>query len=88
MNNMTRTLTFFASGLLWATPVLAQPTATISRIIDSRFAASDTNKDGRLTKAEAEAGGMERVVANFNRLDTEKRGYVTVAEIKAMVARR
>lgn len=88
MNNMTRTLTFFASALFLATPALAQSTSTISRIIDSRFAASDTNKDGRLTKAEAEAGGMDRVVANFDRLDTQKRGYVTVAEIKAMVARR
>lgn len=88
MNDMTRTLTFLAGVLFLATPTLAQSTTTIGRIIDSRFAASDTNKDGRLTKAEAEAGGMDRVVANFTTLDTQKRGYVTVAQIKAMAARR
>lgn len=88
MNNMTGITTFFASVVLLATPALAQSAATLHRIIDSRFAASDTNKDGRLTKAEAEAGGMDRVVANFTKLDTQKRGYVTVAQIKAMVARR
>lgn len=59
MNNMTRTLTFFASILFLATPVPAQSTATTNRIINSRFAASDTNEDGRLTKAEAEAGDMD-----------------------------
>lgn len=88
MNNMTRTLTFFASVIFLATPALAQSAAMINRIIDSRFAASDTNKDTRLTKAEAEAGGMDKVVANFTTLDTQKRGYVTVAQIKAMAARR
>ncbi len=71
MNNMIRTLTFFASVLFLATPALAQSTATTNRKIDSHFAASDTNKDGRLTKAEAEAGGMDRVVANFARLDAQ-----------------
>lgn len=88
MNNMTRTVAFFAGVIFLATPALAQSTAMINRIVDSRFAASDTNKDNRLTKAEAEAGGMDRVVTNFAKLDTQKRGYVTAAQIKAMVARR
>jgi Ca2+-binding EF-hand superfamily protein len=56
------------------------------REIDERFAAADKNKDGKLTLEEAKAG-MPRVAANFQRIDTQKKGYVTAAEIKAMADR-
>ena len=69
-------------------PASAQTAAMINRMIDSRFASSDTNRDGKLTKVEAKAGGMDRVVANFDQLDPKRRGYVTKSQIKAMVARR
>jgi hypothetical protein len=51
--------------------------------IDEHFAAADTNHDGQLTPAEAQAG-MPRVAANFDKIDADKSGTVTVAEIKAM----
>ena len=56
------------------------------REIDERFAAADKNKDGKLTLEEAKAG-MTRVAANFQRIDTQKKGYLTAAEIKAMADR-
>ena len=56
------------------------------REIDERFAAADQNKDGKLTLEEAKAG-MPRVATNFQRIDTQKKGYVTAAEIKAMADR-
>jgi EF hand len=54
--------------------------------IDQRFAMADKNKDGKLTLEEAKAG-MPRVAANFSRIDTQNKGYVTAAEIKAMADR-
>ena len=51
--------------------------------IDERFAAADTNHDGQLTLAEAQAG-MPRVAANFDKIDADKSGTVTLAEIKAL----
>lgn len=56
------------------------------RQIDARFAAADKNHDGKLTLAEAQAG-MPKVAANFDMIDTEKRGYVTLDQIKAMANR-
>lgn len=63
----------------------AQESRTV-REIDERFAAADKNKDGKLTLEEAKAG-MPRVASNFQRIDTQKKGYVTAAEIKAMADR-
>lgn len=88
MKNFSKLLILSAAIFTTTTPVLSQTTAMINRMIDSRFSSSDTNKDGKLTKAEAKAGGMDRVVANFDRLDAKKRGYVTKPQIKAMAAKR
>lgn len=54
--------------------------------VDKRFAESDKNADGRLDRTEAEA--MPRVLANFDKLDSGKTGYVTLAEIKAAMEKR
>ena len=54
--------------------------------IDEHFAAADTNHDGQLTLAEAQAG-MPRVAANFDKIDADKSGTVTLAEIKALADR-
>ena len=54
--------------------------------IDERFAAADKNHDGKLTLEEAKAG-MPRVAANFDKIDTQKRGYLTVDQIKAAADR-
>jgi len=65
--------------------VQAQESRT-DKEIDRRFAMADKNKDGKLTLEEAKAG-MPRVAANFSRIDTQNKGYVTAAEIKAMADR-
>jgi Ca2+-binding EF-hand superfamily protein len=54
--------------------------------IDEHFAAADTNHDGQLTPAEAKAG-MPRVAANFDKIDADQSGTVTLAEIKALADR-
>lgn len=56
------------------------------RQIDARFAQADKNHDGKLTLEEAQAG-MPKVAANFDKLDTEKKGYLTVDQIKAAADR-
>ena len=54
--------------------------------IAERFAAADTNHDGKLTLAEAEAG-MPRVAANFSKIDADGSGTVTLAEIEDLADR-
>ena len=54
--------------------------------IDQRFALADKNKDGKLTLEEAKEG-MPLIASNFSRIDTQNKGYVTLAEIKAMANR-
>ena len=56
------------------------------QMIEKRFAAADKNHDGKLTFAEAQAG-MPKVAANFDKIDTEHRGYVTLDQILAAADR-
>jgi Ca2+-binding EF-hand superfamily protein len=53
-----------------------------------RFAKADTNKDGALSKAEAQAAGMHRIVDNFDAIDTNKDGKITPEELRAAWERR
>jgi Ca2+-binding EF-hand superfamily protein len=47
-----------------------------------RFQQADSNKDGRLTKAEAN-GKMPRLHANFEKVDSDGDGYVTQQDIES-----
>jgi Ca2+-binding EF-hand superfamily protein len=78
-------LSFFVVILLSSGLVHAQESA-MDKEIDQRFALADKNKDGRLTLAEAKEG-MPRIASNFSRIDVQNKGYVTLAEIKAMANR-
>lgn len=60
--------------------------ATRNAEIAERFAKCDTNKDGKLTLAEAK-GCMPRIFDNFSRIDEQNKGFVTVAEIQTMANR-
>ena len=73
-----------ASAIMLAVPAGADPSR--DEQISERFAAADTNQDGRLTLAEAQAG-MPRVAANFSKIDADGSGTVTLAEIEAMANR-
>ena len=76
-----------ALAFLLATPILAHADeASRDREIAERFEKCDTNKDGKLTKEEAN-GCMPRIYSNFSYIDSSGKGYVTVAEIQAMANR-
>ncbi len=52
-----------------------------------RFAAANVTHDGRLTRDQAQAG-MPTVARNFDSIDLDHRGYVTLSEIRGFVAQR
>ena len=52
-----------------------------------RFATANVTHDGRLTREQAETG-MPRVARNFDSIDIEHKGYVTLPEIRAFAAER
>jgi hypothetical protein len=52
-----------------------------------RFAAANVTNDGRLTREQAEAA-MPLVAQNFDAIDVEGKGYVTLPEIQAFTAQR
>lgn len=84
MKRQIKLITLGAAALL-STHAMAQESFR-DRQIDERFAAADKNHDGKLTLEEAKAG-MPRVAANFDKIDTQNRGYVTVDQIKAAADR-
>ncbi|MBP0591242.1 EF-hand domain-containing protein [Paraburkholderia sp. LEh10] len=55
--------------------------------LQERFAAANTTHDGKLTLAQAQAG-MPHVAQYFNEIDTQKQGYVTLAQIEQFMAQR
>lgn len=55
---------------------------------DEQFKSADKDRDGALTKPEAESAGMGRVVNNFDKLDADKDGKVTRSEIRALLRQR
>jgi len=55
--------------------------------IDARFKAADKNHDGCLTLAEAK-DGMPRVAKGFDRIDTAKKGCITVDQIQEFAAKQ
>jgi Ca2+-binding EF-hand superfamily protein len=54
-----------------------------SKQIEEKFKLADKNVDGQLTLEEAKAG-MPKVAKGFDKIDVDKKGYVTVDQIKAM----
>jgi Ca2+-binding EF-hand superfamily protein len=61
-------------------------TATKDQEIAARFAQCDKNHDGKLTRDEAK-GCMPRIYDHFSYLDSDNRGYLTVAQIEAVANR-
>jgi len=52
-----------------------------------RFAAANVTHDGRLTREQAEQG-MPFVARDFDAIDFDRKGYVTLPEIRAFAAQR
>lgn len=53
----------------------------MAQMMQTRFAAANTTHDGKLTKAQAQAG-MPMVAKHFDEIDTQKVGYVTLEQIE------
>jgi hypothetical protein len=49
--------------------------------LQTRFASANTTHDGKLTRAQAQAG-MPMVAQHFDEIDTQQQGYVTLAQIE------
>lgn len=47
------------------------------------FAEADSNGDGKLSLEEAQASNLQDVVSNFKKIDTDRDGFLSKAELKA-----
>jgi Ca2+-binding EF-hand superfamily protein len=56
--------------------------------LHERLKSADKDGDGALTRAEAEAGNMGRIIEHFDRLDGNKDGKVTPEELRALIRSR
>ena len=50
--------------------------------LDARFTAANTTHDGHLTLEQAKAAKWRVVARHFDQIDTDKKGYVTEADIR------
>ena len=74
-----------AMTLALTAPAVAADSAAEQKKLEQAFKAADKNGDGKLSLAEAKDGkvGMPRVAKNFDRIDANKDGFVTLDEINA-----
>lgn len=70
-----------------ATPPQAASPAKPRMTAEERFKAANTTGDGRLTYAQAQAK-MPRVAHDFEAIDKDRKGHVTLADIRAYDAER
>lgn len=47
------------------------------------FAEADSNGDGKLSLEEAQAANLQDVANNFKKIDTDRDGFLSKAELKA-----
>ncbi len=70
-----------------------QPMASSQRMeramqqLQTRFATANTTHDGKLTRAQA-AQSMPMVAQNFDQIDTQKAGYITLPQIEQFMQQR
>lgn len=58
------------------------------RTLAERFDAANTTHDGKLTLAQARAGHMNAVARDFAQIDKDKKGYVTMDDIRSFQKER
>lgn len=84
---MTASISFIGVILFVFVSVAAHADdASRNKEIQERFAKCDINRDGKLTRNEAN-GCMPRVYDHFSRIDQQNKGFVTVLEIERMADR-
>ena len=72
----------FAAASLTVQLAHAQEGGRMEAMLEQRFKAANTTADGKLTKEQAEAG-MPRIAKNFDKIDVDHKGYITLDQIKA-----
>ena len=78
-----------ATLLIGVAPTFAEgddAQARIAERVDAAFAKLDTDKDGRISRAEAAKG--PKMSRKFDKIDADHDGYVTRAELTAAIERR
>ena len=83
---MLARLIFSSFAALLISSVAQADNSVRNQEIADRFAICDKNHDGKLTRDEAK-GCMPRVYQHFSYLDSENKGYVTIAQIQQMASR-
>jgi Ca2+-binding EF-hand superfamily protein len=78
--NRSAIVLFMMLGITLSGVALAQ--APSPQKIEEKFKAADVNHNGKLTLEEAKAG-MPRVAKAFDKIDVEKRGYITLEQLQA-----
>lgn len=81
-----RFLIALAGAAALLTPYLAVSAEERGARMEGHFKMADTDNDGSLTRDEAKA--MPRVAKNFDAIDADKSGSVTLAEIRASMKER
>lgn len=76
-----------ATGLVAGACAQAAPPVQRTQQMHQRFVAADKDGNGQLTRAEARTG-MPRIYSAFDQIDTQRKGFVTEAEITAAIAAR
>lgn len=78
-----------AVGSAFAQPASSSTAVpTPRRTLLQRFEAANVTHDGKLTRAQAEAGGLDRVVAHFDAIDVRRKGYVTMDDLHSYARAR
>jgi hypothetical protein len=55
------------------------------RRMDKNFDVADKNRDGKLTRTEAQSGATPLIENHFGAIDTENKGYVTKTDVHAFI---
>ncbi|MCA3239515.1 MAG: hypothetical protein ACK5YJ_02715 [Curvibacter sp.] len=81
---MAITLAAVCSTSAWAAdPAPANAGGSKRQEAAQRIKGADTDKDGAISKAEAEAAKMQHLTTNFDKLDSNKDGKVNREEMRA-----
>jgi hypothetical protein len=81
MRNATICSILFVLATSTTTLAHAQEGSRMDAVLEHRFKAANTTNDGKLTLDQAKAG-MPKVAKNFDKIDTDHNGYVTLQQIK------
>jgi hypothetical protein len=93
MKNAIAILVLSIAASFASTGAMAQTAPSPQRIelamqqLQARFAAANTTQDGKLTRAQA-AQSMPMVARNFDQIDTQKAGYITLPQIEQFMQQR